>query len=134
MISAHLLATLDAYLQRFPAENDALRPLRRAIESGRSLTSRRDLPGHITSSGVLLNGDRTLLIHHSAFAAWIQPGGHLETTDSSLRAAALRELCEELVLTAAGLAPALHWPADLPLDVQGFASPSCLSQTRVGEA
>ena len=60
--------------------------------------------GHITASAVVLDAaaERTLLIYHRKLERWLQPGGHVETTDADLVAAALREATEETGI--AGLA------------------------------
>ncbi len=55
-------------------------------------------PAHLTASCLVLDasGRRTLLVHHAKGGFWVQPGGHLEPDDASLRAAAAREAREEL--------------------------------------
>ncbi len=54
-------------------------------------------PGHFTASAFVLSPDRRslLLIHHAKLDRWLQPGGHVDAADSSLEAAARRELQEE---------------------------------------
>jgi 8-oxo-dGTP pyrophosphatase MutT (NUDIX family) len=53
-------------------------------------------PGHFTASGLVLNPDRELLIiWHPKLNQWLQPGGHIESTDASLLDAASREVREE---------------------------------------
>jgi 8-oxo-dGTP pyrophosphatase MutT (NUDIX family) len=54
-------------------------------------------PAHLTASCVVLDpdGERALLTLHRKANAWFQFGGHLETTDPSLWAAARREAHEE---------------------------------------
>lgn len=55
-------------------------------------------PEHLTASCLVLDpaGDRTLLVHHAKGGFWVQPGGHLEAGDATLRDAAAREAREEL--------------------------------------
>ena len=62
-----------------------------------SFSSTRYCPGHFTASAFVLSADasKLLLIYHPKFQRWIQPGGHLEAEDSSIEAAARRELREE---------------------------------------
>lgn len=54
-------------------------------------------PGHFTASSFVLSpcGGRLLLILHSKLGLWLQPGGHIDATDSSLVNAARREAEEE---------------------------------------
>nr|WP_229675947.1 NUDIX hydrolase [Hoyosella rhizosphaerae] len=58
---------------------------------------RRNAPGHITASSLILSPDRTevLLTLHPKVGRWIQLGGHCEETDHTIFDAALREAREE---------------------------------------
>lgn len=53
--------------------------------------------GHFTASAFVFSPDlsQVLLVLHPRAQAWLPPGGHLETADDSLQAAALREVREE---------------------------------------
>lgn len=55
------------------------------------------VPGHITASALVLDhtGTQTLLTLHPRFGRWLQLGGHCESTDPDIHAAALREATEE---------------------------------------
>lgn len=58
----------------------------------------RDQPGaHFTASALVVDADRerTALVHHRKLGIWVQPGGHLDPSDESIAAAALREVREE---------------------------------------
>jgi 8-oxo-dGTP pyrophosphatase MutT (NUDIX family) len=59
--------------------------------------TRASRPGHLTASCVILDeaGARTLLVLHTKIGLWVQPGGHCEGDDRTLREAALREGREE---------------------------------------
>jgi 8-oxo-dGTP pyrophosphatase MutT (NUDIX family) len=54
-------------------------------------------PGHFTASGFVVSPDRgsLLLVHHAKLGKWLQPGGHIETDDADVEAAARREVLEE---------------------------------------
>jgi 8-oxo-dGTP pyrophosphatase MutT (NUDIX family) len=54
-------------------------------------------PGHFTASAFVLCPERAalLLLHHRKLDRWLQPGGHIETDDADLIAAARREVLEE---------------------------------------
>ena len=51
-------------------------------------------PGHFTASAFVLSPDRRelILIHHKKLGIWVQPGGHVETSDEDLLSAARREV------------------------------------------
>ena len=63
----------------------------------RSWWMRATQAGHVTGSAWILNADRThaLLLHHRKLNRWVQPGGHLDDTDASPQAGAMREAREE---------------------------------------
>jgi 8-oxo-dGTP pyrophosphatase MutT (NUDIX family) len=54
-------------------------------------------PGHFTVSAFVLSpeGGSLLMIFHTKLDRWLQPGGHVEPSDATLRAAARREVLEE---------------------------------------
>ena len=58
---------------------------------------RANSEGHVTGSAWIINSARThaLLLHHLKLNLWVQPGGHLDATDPSPAAGALREAREE---------------------------------------
>ncbi|MET8048528.1 NUDIX domain-containing protein [Streptosporangium sp. NPDC005286] len=92
----HIRAALDAYLARHPDERGALIPLTEALIAPGHLASRGTFTGHVTCSAVLIDRcGQVLHIHHNALDRLLLPGGHLESTDADLPAAALRELTEE---------------------------------------
>lgn len=74
-------------------------------------------PGHFTASVFVINPDRSkvLLILHSKFGFWLQPGGHIDPTDADVLSAGLRELAEETGLTRVHLCPT--WAGLLDVDV-----------------
>ena len=85
-----------------------------ARSPGDVLSSMHFDPGHFTASGFVTDptNSRMLVIHHRRLGRWLQPGGHVEPTDLTLLAAAVREVLEEtgvaVVTTGeAGEAPGL---------------------------
>jgi 8-oxo-dGTP pyrophosphatase MutT (NUDIX family) len=61
----------------------------------------RDQPGaHFTASALVVDDgyEHTALVHHRKLGIWVQPGGHLDPEDATVRDAALREVREELGL------------------------------------
>lgn len=73
-------------------------------------------PGHFTASAFVVSPDdaQVLLIHHSKLKRWLQPGGHVDPTDTDLEQAARRELAEETGLVDVEL---LASPFDLDVHV-----------------
>jgi coenzyme F420-0:L-glutamate ligase len=71
-----------------------------------ALTRAHD-PGHVTASAVVLDHtlSRVLLCLHGKFHRWVQLGGHLEATDTTLAGAALREATEESGIDGLRLLP-----------------------------
>lgn len=85
----------DAYLAHLQAHSDA---------TWRTCTS-----GHLTASALVWQesptGPRVLLTLHARIGRWLQMGGHIEATDATLAAAALREAVEESGIADLELVP-----------------------------
>lgn len=91
-------AMLSEYVFKYPDELGGLASLTQQLDrNDPELFARSNMAGHITASGVVLNADRTktLVIHHVGLGLWLQPGGHVDDTDKSIRSAAAREVLEE---------------------------------------
>ncbi|WP_091225780.1 NUDIX hydrolase [Microbacterium sp. 3J1] len=96
---------------------------------------RRDAgASHATASAFVFDPtlDRTLLVFHRKGRFWVQPGGHLEDDDASIRDAALRELREETGLHPAGIEDADAY--DLDHHALSTAFGRCRSHLDVGIA
>jgi 8-oxo-dGTP pyrophosphatase MutT (NUDIX family) len=65
-----------------------------AILASSSPCSRLTNEGHITASGLVIQGDKVLLILHPYIKEWFQPGGHIDEGESPFEAA-IREVYEE---------------------------------------
>ena len=72
---------------------------------------------HFTASALVVDEalERVCLVHHRKLDRWLQPGGHIEPTDETLLAAAMREVAEE---TSLRTQPFFERPLDL--DVHEF--------------
>ena len=92
-----LLAAYVAADDREEADRCAM--LRFAAELERP-TSRDQPRAHFTASAFVVDAtcERTCLVAHAKLHRLLQPGGHVEPTDISLEAAALREAREETEL------------------------------------
>lgn len=118
-ISATDRATLDALLTAHRpadgAEADSLVRIRAFVDSATEPFDRRTLPGHLTGSAFVVDGDgRLLLVHHRRLGLWLQLGGHAEG-EADAAAVALREAIEESGLDDLVFHPAVCDAAGRPL-------------------
>jgi 8-oxo-dGTP pyrophosphatase MutT (NUDIX family) len=69
--------------------------------------SRACLGAHLTASSLICAAaeGKVLLTLHSRIGRWLQTGGHIESTDTTLEAAAVREAQEESGLSDLALEP-----------------------------
>ncbi len=109
-LHADVLATLAA-MPLDPADGTGQAAIREGfyglLAARPDATRRACVPGHITASTLVLDSEarRVLLTLHPRVGAWLQLGGHLEDTDSSLVAAAAREAAEESGIAGIALDP-----------------------------
>lgn len=86
---------LKDYIERYPEEVDELKPLTIQLEGEpEGIFDRKSLPGHITSSAIVLNNNDILMMYHKKLKRWLQPGGHVDPGELPIDAA-IRELKEE---------------------------------------
>ena len=90
---------LEAYSPVSNKEQEYLLRMKQLLDSPADPFSRSHFrPGHFTSSSFILspNQKSLLLILHSKLHRWLQPGGHIEPTDSTCIESAKREMKEEV--------------------------------------
>jgi 8-oxo-dGTP pyrophosphatase MutT (NUDIX family) len=97
--AAHAAAC--ATLREYTPVDEYQRGLRadylRTLSEHEDALDRSCLPDHLTASAIVLSADgREVLLHlHGLVNRWLQFGGHIESDDADLAAAALRESVEE---------------------------------------
>lgn len=90
--------SLENYRPFDAVEAVHLDTLRRFVsENSDVFWQRTFIQGHVTGSAFVVNEGRshTLLLFHAKLNRWVQPGGHLDDSDQSPSAGALREAIEE---------------------------------------
>ena len=102
---------ISRYQLKFPTEMSEMEPIIHFLQRTEPdvLYDRANFDGHITASSFVLDENRTslLLLHHKKLNRWLQPGGHVDSSDENLLQAALRETIEETGLTIENLTPIL---------------------------
>jgi len=117
----HIRTTLNAYLDQHPEEREQLAPAIGLLEASADLTSRKEFRGHATAGAVLTDpARRVLFIEHLALGKWLLPGGHLESGDTTLISAALRELTEETGIRPQDVVPL----SDAPIHIDVHPIPA----------
>lgn len=115
---------LDAYRADVADDSDDLALLVARHAAGDALDDRRTLPGHVTTSAIVLDlaGEQVLLVFHRTLRRWLQPGGHWEPAPS-FAASALREAMEE---TGVGPLPLHPWHGNraVPLEIDSHPIPA----------
>ena len=88
---------LEAFSPSLGSEYDDKKAMLALLETPNPCSRSQFEPGHFTASAFVLNPalDSMLLIFHEKLKMWLQPGGHIEADDSTMEAAARRELLEE---------------------------------------
>lgn len=102
---------ISRYQLKFPTEMSELEPIIHFLQRTEPdvLYDRANFDGHITASSFVLDENKTslLFLHHKKLNRWLQPGGHVDSSDENLLQAALRETIEETGLTIENLTPIL---------------------------
>ncbi|MGW1431993.1 NUDIX hydrolase [Streptomyces sp. NPDC002431] len=114
--AGHIRTTIAIYLDEHPEDKRELGVVLDLLNDGGDLTSRKNLPGHVTAGAILVGPDgRILNVLHNATQKWLLPGGHLEASDGTLLQAAGRELAEETGIPPHVVTP--HGETPLHIDI-----------------
>lgn len=98
---------LEGFQPTLEAEHSDKKAMLALLDTAQPCSRSQFNPGHFTASAFVLNPamDSILLIFHEKLKMWLQPGGHIEESDSTLERAARRELLEETGVAAPKLHP-----------------------------
>lgn len=94
----HLRKHLEQFAPSSEREEQHRAQMLELLDRGEAAFDRLNTsPGHFTASAFVLDpgAAELLLIHHKKLKRWLQPGGHIEPSDSDVFAAARREVEEE---------------------------------------
>lgn len=121
--SARLEEVVGRYLAEVADRREHLSLLRWQIAERHALDRRDTLPGHVTTSAIIVSPDlaQALLIDHIAISRWLQPGGHYEPA-ARFSDSAAREAVEETGVEGLTL-HAWHQGGDLPLVIDSHDVP-----------
>jgi len=110
------LAALAAHVATDHDEENHRRRMAQFVVSNRhDWWKRSTRDGHVTGSAWILNHAAThaLLLHHRKLNLWVQPGGHLDDSDASPAAGAMREAQEETGIPNLILADTVVFDVDI---------------------
>ena len=118
-----LLAQLERYRPSDALEARHHQAIVALVESSDGAFDRGHfVPGHVTASCFIVDGDRLLLHHHRRLNRWLQMGGHVEGDEDPAKAA-LREGSEESGLRDLALAADGIFDLDVHLIPAGKGEP-----------
>ena len=122
---SELAVMLRAYVAGDEREDADRCAMLRLAEELEQPFSRKQLRAHFTASAFVVDetGERACLVQHATLGRLLQPGGHVESIDSCLADAALREAREET-----GLELELHPEAPRPFDLDIHAIPAAADE------
>jgi 8-oxo-dGTP pyrophosphatase MutT (NUDIX family) len=121
--SAALAAVVTRYRSEIAAPAEHLSLLLWQMSQGHRLDLRETMPGHLTTSAIVLSPDhaKILVIDHVTIGRWLQPGGHYEPS-AFFHLSAQREAEEETGVTGLKLHP-WHRGQDLPFVIDSHDVP-----------
>lgn len=83
------------YQKYFQKEQETVKRVREFVQTEKqSIYDRKNMKGHITVSGVVINKGKILMIKHPVLNMILFPGGHVEKLETPVEAA-IREVKEE---------------------------------------
>lgn len=122
-LNTRLEALVGHYLAHVADRREMLSLFRWQIGQDHALDDRATMPGHLTTSAIVISPDHTqvLLIDHVTIGRWLQPGGHYEASEFFWQSAA-REAIEETAVSGLALHP-WHQGQDHPFVIDSHDVP-----------
>jgi 8-oxo-dGTP pyrophosphatase MutT (NUDIX family) len=117
---------IELYLANFGQKDEPnLGVLIEQLKTDKDLFDRKNFTGHIVANSLVINPKKEVLtIFHNKLQMYLQPGGHVEKEDSSIIAAACRELEEETGIKGAILDKWHTKNDDLPIFIESHLIPA----------
>lgn len=121
--AAALATAVTRYRAQIAGPAEHLSLLLWQMQEGHRLDLRETMPGHLTTSAIVLSPDHAqiLVIDHATIGRWLQPGGHYEPSPL-FHLSAQREAEEETGVTGIKLHP-WHQGQDLPFSIDSHDVP-----------
>ena len=114
---------VDQYLDYFPGDKNNLVQLTQQLITGEDIFSRRNFRGHIVANSLIIHHQHVLTVFHNTLQMYLQPGGHVDQSDQTVLAAALRETKEETGLSDLKLFD-WHTQTNLPIFIESHFIPA----------
>jgi 8-oxo-dGTP pyrophosphatase MutT (NUDIX family) len=98
MLVKNIQDTLEKYQTKFPDDllaQEFFKFLENPQNYESGCVDRKNMNGHFTVSGMVLKGNKILLLWHKSLQRVQQPGGHIDPPDKDLVSAVVREVLEE---------------------------------------
>jgi len=86
---------INKYFDTFPEDREDLLVLDKQSKGDIDFFDRKNFTGHVVANALILSGDDVLTIFHNNLRMYIQPGGHVDESDTSVIEATIREVEEE---------------------------------------
>ena len=114
------LPLLRSYTTDWLEERDFVSSAAEFLQNQPNFWQKSTLEGHLTGSAWMITPDAqwVLLLHHRKLNRWLQPGGHVDSTDASMAETAQREAREECGI------PDLNWISEDIFDVDVHEIPA----------
>ena len=114
---------IEKYFNHFTSDKDDLECLINQMSLTDDIFDRKNFTGHIVANALVLNSNNEILtVFHNTLKMYLQPGGHVDSTDKSVLNASIRELLEETGISEAKL-DEWHNKSGIPIFIESHKIP-----------